>query len=210
MKHQNVDSSDAEPGHLEQRPAIGAVASPEDLTRWYWTRAELVEIARQNSVSTGGRKSDVVERLMSALSHECAGLDEVRKSTTERARSKRERLTQPFAPGMRVPPGQPMTRELRDWLTARCGRKFRVTQQIRDFMRNPAGGTLADLLVLAQRPQTRREIPEQFELNRFMRVVAAQQPGLSHRERIAAWQEFRQLPSEKRMQFLRGQHSHSG
>jgi hypothetical protein len=103
-----------------------------------------------------------------------------------------------------------MTRELRDWLTARCGRNIRVTQQIRDFMRNPAGGTLADLLALARRPQTRREIPEQFELNRFMRVVAAQQPDLSHRERIAAWQEFRQLPSDKRMQFLRGQHSHSG
>jgi hypothetical protein len=77
-------------------------------------------------------------------------------------------------------------------------------------MKNPAGGTLVCLLALAKQPQSQREIPEQFELNRFMRAVAAERPDMTHSERLAAWREFRRRPLEERATILRGAHSHFG
>ncbi len=192
----------------DQRPELSDVSAPEHLTRWYWTRAELADIARRHSVSTRGVKSELVERLVNALSH---GNGDAGAASCEVGRkgrlAGRERLTPPFDAHMSVPPGQPITRELRVWLTAKLGRRVRVTQQMRDFMKGPGGGTLADLLALAEQPQSQREIPEQFELNRFMRVVSAERPDMTHNERLAAWREFRRRPLEERTKLLRGAHS---
>lgn len=81
---------------------------------------------------------------------------------------------------------------------------MRVTQPMRDFLKDPQGGTLGDLVALAEQPVVPREIPRQFELNRFMRIMASKEPHLTRSERLAAWREFRQRPSVERERYLAG------
>lgn len=181
----------------DRRPDLRAVTAAQDVTGWYWTRDELVQIARNHGVRTWGSKTELEERITAKISGGGPESGEPRPRGADR-------LVAPFALRMPVPPGQPFSRELRQWMTHRLGREFRVTQAMRDFMKNPQGGTLRDLLVLAEQPPERSVIPQQFELNRFMRILALQQPNLTHPDRIAAWREFRQLPSPERERILSG------
>jgi hypothetical protein len=181
----------------DRRPDVRAVSAAHDVTGWYWTRDELVQIARNYGVRTGGSKTELEEHITAKLSGGAPESGEPRPRVAVR-------LVAPFALRMPVPAGQPFSRELRQWMTQRLGREFRVTQAMRDFMKNPQGGTLRDLLVLAEQSTERSVIPKQFELNRFMRILALQQPNLTHPERIAAWRQFRQRPSPDRERILSG------
>jgi hypothetical protein len=182
----------------ESRPDLCAVTAADDVTGWYWTRTELVQIARNHGVTTQGSKAELQKRIAATLS---GGTPEPAGPPPRGS----GRLVPPFAPGMSVPAGQPVTRELRQWMSGQLGREVRVTQQIRDFMRNPQGRTLRDLLVLAEQPSEPGAISQQFELNRFMRIMKTQQPNLTHAERMAAWREFRQRPTAARARVLNGE-----
>lgn len=193
----------------DRRPSISAVRSAEDLTNWYWTRSELVEIARGRGASTQGNKEVLLQRLVAGVEADAAEESPpLRPAEPRSARSKPSRISPPFSTRTSVPAGQPLTRELRNWLTNQLGRPVRVNQAMRDFMKNPAGGTLFELLELAREPSPRSDIPLQFELNRFMRVLAAERPTMTHSERMAAWREFRQRPASEREQVLDGSHSY--
>jgi hypothetical protein len=181
----------------DRRPDLRTVTAAEDVNGWYWTRDELVQIARNHGVRTRGSKAELQERIAATLN----GLAPNSEWPLPRGA---DHLVAPFALQMPVPAGQPFTRELRQWMTDRLGRKFRVTQAMRDFMKNPQGGTLRDLLLLAEQPTQRSVIPQQFELNRFMRTLALQQPNMTHPKRMAAWREFRQRPSADRARFFSG------
>jgi hypothetical protein len=184
-----------------------------DVASRYRTRAQLAEIARSLGIATSGTKDVLLRRIIAALearegvTH--SGDTGFEPPSTTRALPQQHRLTPPFGLSMTVPAGQPLTRELREWLTDQLGTRVRVTQDMRDFMKDPRGRTLQDLVDLARQPagrrqQSEREIPIQFEFNRFLRLLSRQHPQMSRSERLDAWSEFRERTAEERAAFLGG------
>lgn len=184
-----------------------------DVASRYRTRAQLAEIARSLGIATSGTKDVLLRRIIAALEARegvaPSGDTGFEPPSTTRALPQQQRLTPPYDLGMTVPAGQPLTRELREWLTNHLGRRLRVTQDMRDFMKDPRGRTLQDLVDLALRPAatlpaSEREIPIQFEFNRFLRLLSQRHPQMSRSERLAAWSEFRERSAEERAEFFGG------
>ena len=51
----------------EQRPLLTPCLSGAELRRWYWTKAELMELARSLRVRTSGSKEQLADRLADRL-----------------------------------------------------------------------------------------------------------------------------------------------
>ncbi len=185
------------------RPKITRVSSVEDITGWYWTKAELVDIARRLGVARSGSKAELTARLVAALDGSAGDALPVRTSTRARP-PKSEQLRPPFAPSQRIPVGQPLTRQLREWLDAQAGHPIRVNRQMRAMMREPGERTLADLLKAATSPVPETAIGPQFERNRFWRLMARTHPEWTRVQREKAWQEFRSRPTSEREAILAG------
>lgn len=192
-------------GSSGSRPVITEVRSVEDIERWYWTRTELVQIARRIGVRTTGAKMELLNRIISTLS----GDPEPRADSVSR-KSSLAQLVPPFDVHTCIPAGQTFNRELRRWLESQTGGSVRVNQEMRDLMKDPQGRTLGDLLTLTltggavRGERSSKAIGEQFELNRFMKEISKREPELDRDQRKAAWERFRELPSEQRATYLGG------
>jgi hypothetical protein len=177
-----------------------AVREPADITGWYWTRAELAQIAAQRGLPRSGSKQHLQDVLVADLS----GLD----APSPERRSVQSPLRAPFSEDMVIPAGQPFTRELRDWMEETLGERVRLGAAARALLRNPQlpsgqTATLADVIkLLVNPPPASGEVGSQFERNRFMRLLSRTDPGISRKQRDQAWLEFRKLPSAQRAERL--------
>jgi hypothetical protein len=172
------------------RPAVDAVAASEDVADWYWTRAELDQIATRLKVGRSGSKAELTARLIAVLSGAEPPAPVRRSSTT---------LREPFQLTDVVPEGQRMTRALRQFLQAQAGADFRFDARMREFFAAPQGRTLADAVALWRSPRgSGREIPAQFEYNRFTRAYRIAHPGAAAQQVRAAWAEYKESPVSSR------------
>jgi hypothetical protein len=182
------------------RPALNNVQDPTDITGWYWTKSELIQIARRLGVPRSGSKQDVIEAITASL----AG----REPRTLRQKTPSGSLQPPFDAAMVIPAGQPFTRELRNWVASRITGDVRVSAAVRELLRCPvtsAGhpATLGDLVELIENPPPPSdEIGRQFERNRFMRYLSRTEPAMGREQREREWARFRQLPSARRAAIL--------
>jgi hypothetical protein len=179
------------------------VRTAEDITGWYWTKAELVDIARRLGVVRSGSKAELTARLVAALEDPEVADPSMSESTRVRPPVS-EQLKPPFQLTQRIPVGQPLTRQLREWLDAQAGHPIRVNRHMRAMMRDPGGRTLADLLAAAMSAVNDAAIGAQFERNRFWRLMAGTHPDWTRVQREKAWQEFRSLPTADREAILAG------
>lgn len=179
------------------------VRTAQDITGWYWTKAELVDVARRLGVARSGSKAELTARLVAALDGSAGDARPVRERTRARPPMS-EQLRPPFAPSQRIPAGQPLTRQLREWLDTQAGHPIRVNREMRAMMRDPGGRTLADLLKAATSPVSETAIGPQFERNRFWRLIARTHPEWTRVQREKAWQEFRSRPTSQREAILAG------
>lgn len=165
------------------RPSPDSVSTSLVLTRWYWTRAELDTIARRVGVPRTGNKQQLTERLV-------AHFDGAPLPQTAGRKRAEHPLRPPFSPDMVVPAGQPMTRELRAYLTQQIGPQFRFDGFMREFFADPGGRTLTDAVAHWKRTRgLRRPIEAQFEYNRFTADFRRDHPGASRAEILAAWHD---------------------
>lgn len=182
------------------RPEVDAVQDATDITGWYWTKSELLQIARRLGVRRSGSKQDLIEAITANL----AGRMPRPVGTVVAGKP----LRPPFSVAMAIPAGQPFTRELRNWVQSQFDGDVRVTAVVRDLLRNPvtpAGSpaTLGDLIDLIEKPLPASEdIGPQFERNRFMRLLSKTEPGMPRDEREQKWRAFRDLPTARRSMIL--------
>ena len=176
---------------IVERPEPSTEIAPEDVERWYWTVAELRQIARDLGVPTGGRKAELAARVRAAL----AGESLPRPESRHRARLEGE-LTRDTV----IPDGVVLSRHLRDWFVSELGEGFRADRHLRDFLRNGTGRNLGEAAdhYRATRDAPPAEIEPQFELNRFTRLWWKANPSGSREELNRAWREYREAPAELR------------
>ncbi|MFC8760476.1 DUF6434 domain-containing protein [Streptomyces sp. NPDC057193] len=176
----------------ETRPVLSTALSGEELSRWYWTLAELTVLARELGVPRGGGKAALTERLQAALDGVAP------PAAPPRTRSAGRQLAAPVNGFTVIPAGQRCSQVLREYFRREIGEGFHFDASMRTFVAEGAGRTLADAIAhwhatrqAAAQPQ---EIGSQFELNRFLRDWYAEHPAGSRTEALAAWRAQRDRP----------------
>lgn len=166
--------------------------SGDELSRSYWTPAELTGLARELAVPRGGGKAALTERLRAALDGVAPPAAPPRTHGTGR------RLAAPVNGSTVIPEGQRCSQVLREYFRREIGRSFHFDAAMRAFVADGAGRTLADAVahwhVTRQAAAQPQEIGSQFELNRFLRDWHAGHPAGSRAEALAAWRAHRDRP----------------
>lgn len=175
------------------RPACEDVDTAADVRDWYWTRAELDNVARRLGLSRRGSKADVTARLIAQLAGEDPAPPPVRPRPVAG-------LSTPLTPDMVVPDGQRMTRGLRDWFIDQVGSGFRFDSHMRGFFADPRGRTLSDAVRLWHDTRSAPPPPigAQFEYNRFTRWYRATHPQADRADLMAAWRVYKDTPAPRR------------
>ncbi|GAA3767656.1 hypothetical protein GCM10022379_39260 [Micromonospora maritima] len=180
---------------MTDRPPLTHVRSGSELRRWYWTLAELTELARTMGVPRGGGKLALVERLAAALDGTAA------PEHARRAGSARQ-LGPPVTVDTVIPAGQRCSQVLRAFFRDQVGKGFVFDEFMRAFIRDGAGRTLGDAVShwYDTRAEAARERPvaAQFEFNAFLRQWRRAHPQADRAAALAAWQEHRSRPVEDR------------
>ncbi|HLT82585.1 MAG TPA: DUF6434 domain-containing protein [Phototrophicaceae bacterium] len=183
----------------ETRPLITAVRTGAELRRWYWLRAELLELAAALGLPRSGSKEELLERTVAAL-------DGTAPPVRARRSGRGRQLEEPVGPDTVIPPGQRCSQVLRHFFAAQIGPHFRFDEHMRRFVAEGAGRTLGEAVQhwYRTRDAPASAIGEQFEYNRFTREWFAENPGGSQDECRAAWQRHRALPVERRVRAQEG------
>ncbi|MEU9804113.1 DUF6434 domain-containing protein [Streptomyces sp. NPDC051000] len=176
----------------ETRPKLSAELSGDELSRWYWTLAELAVLAREFGVPRGGGKVALTERLRAVLDGAAP------PAAPPRTRSAGLQLAAPVNGFTVIPEGQRCSQVLREYFRREIGQGFHFDAYMRRFVAEGAGCTLADAIAHwhATRPAAAQlqEIGSQFELNRFLRDWYVEHPAGSRAEALAAWRGQRDRP----------------
>ena len=177
----------------ENRPDPGPELTGTELQRWYWTKAELTDLARTLGVSTSGSKIELTDRL-------AATLDGLPLPASQMPRKHRSRqLAGPVSRDTVIPEGQRSSQVLRTFFETEIGSSFRFDRAMREFIANNAGATLGEAVDHWHATRGKEyEIEPQFELNRFTRRWYAENPGGTRQQLDEAWQRYRSLPRDAR------------
>lgn len=180
---------------VPSRPQLSSVRSGAELRRWYWLKAELIELARARGVSSVGGKQELTARLAADLDGEPP------PSALPAARAAGQ-LTGPLSTDTVIPDGQRASQLLRAFFTEAIGPSFRFDGPMREFIAEGAGRTLGDAVDhwYATRNRPRHEIAPQFEFNRFTRAWHQSHPDGTREQALAAWQAHRALPVDARLE----------
>ncbi len=178
----------------EHRPAPSGALTGAELRRWYWTKAELLDLARELGLPTRGGKLELTERLVAALD----GAPLPSPAPSRRAAS--PGLSGSLTPETVVPPGQRCTQALRAFFVEQLGPGFRFDGPMRAWVAGAAGRPLAEGVEHWHRTRHRPpgDIGEQFELNGFVRAWHAAHPDGTRQQALVAWRRHRSLPVEQR------------
>ncbi|KOY54083.1 DUF6434 domain-containing protein [Streptomyces sp. XY332] len=177
----------------ESRPSLTPALTGAELTRWYWTLAELSALAREMGLSAGGGKVALTARLAAAL-------DGLRppEPVRVRRRSTGRQLTAPVDGDTVIPEGQRCSQVLREYFVREIGPGFHFDAFMRDYVARHAGHTLAEAVAHWHGTRARaaepQEVAAQFEFNRFLRDWHARHPEGTRPQALAAWQAHRALP----------------
>ncbi|MEV7543619.1 DUF6434 domain-containing protein [Streptomyces sp. NPDC089915] len=191
--HSNDDGSAPAPAPApEERPPLTPALTGAELARWYWTLAELTELARRLDVPRGGGKAALTERLRAALDGEPLPAAPARRPAAAR------QLSAPVDASTVIPEGQRCSQVLREFFRREAGPAFHFDGHMRAYVAQNAGRTLGEAVAhwhatreAAAEPQ---QIGDQFEFNRFLRTWHTAHPTGTRAEAVTAWHAYRSKP----------------
>lgn len=187
----------AEQAGVEARPAASPALTGAELLRWYWLKSELVALARELGIATGGGKPELTRRIVAALD----GLPVTEPTAVPQPRS--PQLSAPPTPDTVMPPGQRSSQLLREFFVAELGPSFRFDGRMRAFIAE-GGHTVGEAVSYWRAGRNARPsapptvIAPQFELNAFVRGWHAAHPDGSREQALAAWRVHRDTPVDRR------------
>ncbi|MFE2126619.1 DUF6434 domain-containing protein [Streptomyces amritsarensis] len=178
----------------EVRPLLSTALTGAELRRWYWTLAELTELARRMGLPARGGKAAVTARLAAALD----GLPEPAAAVPAAPRRAGRQLAAPVDGTTVIPHGQRCSQVLREYFVREIGPGFHFDAFMREYVAAHAGHTLAEAVehwyATRARAAEPQQVGAQFEFNRFLRDWHARHPGGARTDALAAWQAHRACP----------------
>jgi len=175
------------------RPLVDAVISGDDLARWYWTKAELVTIARRLGVRQTGNKAQLAQRLILFLA---SGRHTPHTSAPAKVRPRASEVDG----GLHIPhDGLVCSRAVRTWFESVLGPDFIVDAPLRTFLAGDGTGRTLDDAAQewaarhASTAPVSAPIGDQFVWNRFVRDWWQSHPTGTRAELLAQWKIERAL-----------------
>ncbi len=175
------------------RPSADSVRSGDELSRWYWTRAELVTIARRLGVRQAGSKSELAQRVALVL-------DNGPHTATTRAPAKVRARDTDVNGRLEIPPsGLVCSRAVRAWFESALGPYFVVDAPLRALLAGDGAGLTLDAAAQqwaarhARKTSDSTHIGTQFVWNQFVRDWWASHPTGTRTDLLAQWQVERAL-----------------
>lgn len=157
----------------------------------YWHRTSLTQYCRDKGLPTSGSKLDLTERIAAFLS----GRKAPKLATVQRGA-----MPDTFTMDTVIGENWRCCQSLRAFFETHAKTRFSFNKELRDFIANGSGKTLAEALqhweaTKGQRTQT---IAPQFEYNRFMREYFATTTNADLSSAYTAWKTHRDTPKSLR------------
>lgn len=177
-----------------QRPLLTKNLPSDVFLDHYWLKTELVSFCREQGIPVQGAKATLTEHIAEYLS---TGITKSHRTI----RKPKAIMPESFTLESIIEPGWRCTSQLRDFFQQHLGPSFRFNAVMRHYIHNSSGSQLSDAIV-AYRKNTKdltlREIPPQFEYNRFTREFSKKYPHATKEQLLTAWREYRDTPKSLR------------
>lgn len=179
-----------------ERPDISTISSGQELKRWYWSKAELLLLARARGVRQAGSKFEVLDRLADELDGHIP-LGEGRVKTSSSKPWAKETLTLETV----ITQGYRNGENTRRFFKTHCGPEFAFNIPFMAWIKANTGKILKDVVVEWKRLHTARkehkqvsDIPESNQYNQYIRDFFADNPNSTIQEARHFWKLKRKLP----------------
>jgi SAP domain-containing new25/Domain of unknown function (DUF6434) len=182
----------------EKKPKLDANMNIQDLSEFYWMKAELHEFCRRLGLSTSGGKIEIHQRIEHFLR---TGKRENLSTRPMDTSSSAPSPEGPFNMNTRVWGNFRCTREIRDFFEAVVDRRFHFSVVLQKFIKSNPGITFQQIADEWARLRTLKKsgkvysIDSQFEYNQFTRDFFAdpKNNGKTRKDCIEAWKEVRSM-----------------
>lgn len=181
------------------RPVLTEETLAEEFTDYYWLKEELQAFCRSQGMSAAGSKGELAERIREFL---------VSGKRTEPVRTRQQSAVKPsgteeLSLDTVITETHRCTQEVRAFFKAEVSPSFHFSVYIQRYFKENTGKTYRDAAAAwmleeerKKDPSYRKEIPPQFEYNRFMRDYFADpaNKGKSRRDAVSAWNTVKTKP----------------
>jgi hypothetical protein len=182
-----------------QRPLLTEQLSPEEFKRYYWEKRELAKFCNQHRLYAGDGRLEITERIEKFLTNGVRDNPIVKKISTGQWDSEKFELTPETI--VQHYKSDPVTRE---FFAHHIGQHFKfkagVLTWIKQQLQQGECFTYGDIIkqwleaeTLRKDPHYKKEIPKQFEYNRFTQAWSNANEGKGVK---AAWNILRTFPGE--------------
>lgn len=183
-----------------QRPDITEIKTGKEFNRWYWLKAEMIEICKHMKLPYSGSKFELRDRIMYALDHEGqAPPRPQRPNKTSKFNWAKESLSLDTVITDNITFGQ----NLRAFMQGQIGEHFVFHTEFMAWAKAHPGKTLAEAVVkweeleaLRHDPNHRTKIAAHNMLLQYVRDFLDDHPELAFKDALACWKQKKLLPTE--------------
>lgn len=197
----------------EERPDFSKIVSGKEFNRWYWLKAEMVEICKVLSLPYAGGKFELRDRIMYALDNGGKLLKVPKaKRVTSHFNWAKEKLMLDTVITDNVTFGP----NFRNFMKYHIGKKFSCHSDFMDWVKNNTGKTLKDAIfkweeleVRKKNPSFKREIATHNMMSQYIRDFFKDNPDLSFQEAHRCWKMKKGMPMKNgRVQYDKNDLAH--
>lgn len=179
------------------RPPINDKMDPEEFKEYYWLKAELHSFCRELKLSTGGSKRELGDRIYCFLKW-----GEVQTSRNKRVVPAVELPT--LSLDGKIPRGYKNDQRHRAFFKEVIGPHFKFNVPFMNWMKHNSGKSYRDavdqwfVILKEERGGKKRDIPPQFEYNRYTRDFFMANDNLTRCDAIVCWNFKKSQPGHNR------------
>ncbi|MEL6922549.1 MAG: DUF6434 domain-containing protein [Bacteroidota bacterium] len=184
----------------ETRPDLFDVSSGEQLKRWYWLKAELVDYCKAVKLNYTGSKAAITDRIATWLD---TGKEQ--KPQRRKVKSKFNWARETLHPDTIITDSYRNGPNVRRFMLREVGPHFKFNIAFMDWMKANVGKTLADAvqawIAIYERQKDKShqtKIPASNQYNQYMRDFFADNPGATIQDARKYWKLKRSLPGHNK------------
>jgi len=174
-----------------KRPALGRIASGDELRDWYWLKEELIAYCRKHKLKQSGSKAELTGRIASFIDGGRRAAP--REAPAARPVSEFDWARASLTPETLITDSYTNGPNTRAFFVDRIGKRFRFNIEFMRWMKQNIGKTLADaadewLAIEARRKSGQKsDIPSGNQFNQYVRDFFDANPGRTMAEARSCW-----------------------
>lgn len=184
----------------KERPRFEEITTGTEFSRWYWLKAEMVEICKRAGLPITGSKFEIRDRIIYALDHQGKIKPTAKKKKTTSAFNwAKAELTL----ATKITDSISFGPNFRNFMKSHIGKKFSCHSDFMNWVKENSGKTLEDAIAkwheLEARkkdPNFKRKIAPHNMYAQYTRDFLEANPNLTPKDARKYWLLKKQLPTE--------------